>query len=144
MPLLARKDADRSECENRRLADPTAAELDVPDDPAVFLRHQRERAVQVPDRFDDPRFLVRAERRPLDLEGSFSVSGCLRADPKGHDLPVEPNPLSPRLEGGSSSTQPGRRSGTSTTTSCAIRSPREILTLSWGSRFTTEQINSPR
>jgi hypothetical protein len=42
--------------------------------------------------------------------------------------PVEPNPPSPRVEGGSSSTQAGRTVGSATITSWAIRSPFLIFT----------------
>jgi hypothetical protein len=42
--------------------------------------------------------------------------------------PVDPNPPSPRLDGGSSSTHDGRICGRATTTSCAIRSPLLIFT----------------
>jgi len=41
---------------------------------------------------------------------------------------VDPNPPSPRVDGGSSSTQAERTCGSATTTSWAIRSPSLIFT----------------
>src|SRR5207253_4404676 len=42
--------------------------------------------------------------------------------------PVDPNPLRPRSESGSSSTQPASTTGDAITRSCAIRSPLLIVT----------------
>src|SRR5436189_2073676 len=43
-------------------------------------------------------------------------------------LPVDPNPPSPRADGGSSSTHSGATAGTATISSWAMRSPRRIVT----------------
>src|SRR5438093_8945787 len=59
-------------------------------------------------------------------------------------IPVEPNPPSPRPLSGRSSAHLGDTDGIATITSWAIRSPVRISTASSRSRFTTEQITSPR
>src|SRR4029453_18680240 len=87
------------------------------------------------------RWCSTAEPRPRNFESRRPRRG---ASTVPYRVPVDPNPPSPRLEGGSSSTHNGPKPGTATITSCAIRSPRAILTLSPRSRFTTEQISSPR
>ena len=87
------------------------------------------------------RWCSTAEPRPRGASSLGAPSAVLQ--PSHYRVPVDPNPPSPRLDGGSSSTQAGLNSGTATITSWAIRSPRPILTLWSRSRFTTEQISSP-
>ncbi len=55
-------------------------------------------------------------------------SGLQRPPYRAGQAPVDPNPPSPRLDEGRSSTQDGRICGRATTTSCAIRSPLLIFT----------------
>lgn len=89
----------------------------MPDDRAVLLGDERERLLFVAHGLDDPRLLVGTEREPLDLERSIPVARLLRPDERHYVVPVDPNPPSPRVDGGSSSTHAGRTSGTSTITS---------------------------
>ena len=67
---------------------------------------------------------------------------CTRSG--SYDVPVEPNPPSPRAVSGSSSAHPGAIEGSATITNCAMRSPTCTSTGVSRSRFTVAQITSPR
>jgi hypothetical protein len=70
---------------------------------------------------------VRAPLRGIQSLGTGTPAFNARPSGAGQ-APVDPKPPSPRLDGGSSSTQDGRICGRATTTSCATRSPLLIFT----------------
>ena len=109
--------ADRAERDHSVLADPRAAELDVPDEITVVVGDKGERPIVIAQSLDDGCLFFGAKGKPFDLDRSVSVRGPLGSDFDAHWAPVEPKPPSPRVVGGSSSPHSAASSGTATTTS---------------------------